>query len=116
MPHPPLEPLTLPRDLDGWRAFAEDRPTERLARVVEIFSKRLQVQEKLTAQIAGTINDVLKPHGVGVILQCRHFCMCYLPTRSKQFKSIEDIHAYERLTGAACGGVHVYLAHAHVQS
>lgn len=36
MPHPPLEPLTLPRDLDGWRAFAEDRPTERLARVVEI--------------------------------------------------------------------------------
>lgn len=49
----------------------------KLARVVEIFSKRLQVQEKLTAQIAGTINDVLKPHGVGVILQCRHFCMCY---------------------------------------
>jgi len=49
----------------------------KLARVVEIFSKRLQVQEKLTAQIAGTINDVLNPHGVGVILQCRHFCMCY---------------------------------------
>jgi len=49
----------------------------KLARVVEIFSKRLQVQEKLTAQIAGTINEVLKPHGVGVILQCRHFCMCY---------------------------------------
>ncbi len=49
----------------------------KLARVVEVFSKRLQVQEKLTAQIAGTINEVLKPHGVGVILQCRHFCMCY---------------------------------------
>ncbi|MBX3356216.1 MAG: GTP cyclohydrolase I FolE [Phycisphaeraceae bacterium] len=49
----------------------------KLARVVEIFSKRLQVQEKLTAQIAGTIKEVLKPHGVGVILQCRHFCMCY---------------------------------------
>ena len=53
-------------------------------------------------------SDVVKLHG--------HFCMCYLPTRSKQFKSIEDIHAYERLTGAACGGVHAYLAHAHVQS
>jgi GTP cyclohydrolase I len=49
----------------------------KLARVVEIFSKRLQVQEKLTAQIANIIHETLSPHGVAVILQCRHFCMCY---------------------------------------
>jgi GTP cyclohydrolase I len=49
----------------------------KLARVVEIYSKRLQVQEKLTAQIANAIQETLKPHGVAVILQCRHFCMCY---------------------------------------
>jgi GTP cyclohydrolase IA len=49
----------------------------KLARVVDVFAKRLQVQEKLTAQIAGAINDALKPQGVAVILQCRHFCMCY---------------------------------------
>jgi GTP cyclohydrolase I len=49
----------------------------KLARVVDIFSKRLQVQEKLTAQIAGVINDTLKPTAVGVVIQARHFCMCY---------------------------------------
>lgn len=49
----------------------------KLARVVDAFAKRLQVQEKLTAQIADTINANLKPQGVAVILQCQHFCMCY---------------------------------------
>jgi GTP cyclohydrolase I len=49
----------------------------KLARVVDIYSKRLQVQEKLTAQIADTIEEVLQPQGVAVIMQCQHFCMCY---------------------------------------
>jgi len=49
----------------------------KLARVVDIFSKRLQVQEKLTKQIADAIQGNLQPHGVAVILQCQHFCMCY---------------------------------------
>ena len=49
----------------------------KLARVVDVYSHRLQIQEKLTAQIANTINDCLKPKGVAVILQCQHFCMCY---------------------------------------
>ena len=53
----------------------------KLARVVDIFAKRLQVQEKLTAQIARAINDALQPHGVAVILQCQHFCMCYRGVR-----------------------------------
>ena len=49
----------------------------KLARVVDVYSKRLQVQEKLTAQIAGAIHENLKPHAVGVVIQARHFCMCY---------------------------------------
>jgi GTP cyclohydrolase I len=49
----------------------------KLARVVDAYSKRLQVQEKLTAQIADTIWQVLQPKGVAVIMQCQHFCMCY---------------------------------------
>jgi GTP cyclohydrolase I len=49
----------------------------KLARVVDAFSRRLQVQEKLTSQIADTIQDVLNPQGVAVVLQCQHFCMCY---------------------------------------
>jgi GTP cyclohydrolase I len=47
----------------------------KLARVVEIYAKRLQIQEKMTAQIANTINDVLKPQGVGVIIKASHHCM-----------------------------------------
>jgi len=49
----------------------------KLARVVDVFAKRLQVQEKMTMQIAQLIEEVLQPAGVAVILQCRHFCMCY---------------------------------------
>ncbi len=49
----------------------------KLARVVDVFAKRLQVQEKLTTQIADAIQTALKPQGVAVILQCQHFCMCY---------------------------------------
>ena len=49
----------------------------KLARVVDAYAKRLQVQEKLTAQIADAINSALKPQAVAVILQCQHFCMCY---------------------------------------
>lgn len=47
----------------------------KLARVVEIYAKRLQIQEKMTAQIANTISDVLKPQGVGVIIKAKHHCM-----------------------------------------
>ena len=49
----------------------------KLARVVDIYAKRLQVQEKLTAQVAQAIEEALHPKGVAVILQCQHFCMCY---------------------------------------
>ncbi len=47
----------------------------KLARVVEAYGKRLQIQEKLTAQIANTINDVLQPRGVAVIIEANHQCM-----------------------------------------
>ena len=47
----------------------------KLARVVDIYAKRLQIQEKLTAQIANTINDVLKPQGVAVVIKASHNCM-----------------------------------------
>lgn len=47
----------------------------KLARVVETFARRFQVQEKLTAQIANCIEDVLKPRGVGVVIDATHQCM-----------------------------------------
>jgi GTP cyclohydrolase I len=63
------------------RAWVAYVPTGRvvgiskLARVVEAYAKRLQIQEKMTAQIANTIRDVLQPQGVGVVLRASHHCM-----------------------------------------
>lgn len=47
----------------------------KLARVVEIYAQRLQIQEKMTAQIANAINDVLQPDGVAVVIEAAHQCM-----------------------------------------
>ncbi len=47
----------------------------KIPKLVEIFSRRLQVQERLTLQVASTLMDKLKPKGVGVILEARHLCM-----------------------------------------
>ena len=47
----------------------------KLARLVEMFAKRMQIQEALTSQIADTIQEVLKPRGVGVVIEAAHQCM-----------------------------------------
>lgn len=47
----------------------------KLARLVEAFAKRLQIQEKMTAQIANAIQDELQPHGVAVVIEAAHQCM-----------------------------------------
>jgi GTP cyclohydrolase I len=47
----------------------------KLARVVDAFAKRLQIQEKLTAQIANTLQEVLQPRGVAVVIEAAHQCM-----------------------------------------
>ena len=56
-------------------AYLPDRRVvgiSKLARVVDAFAKRLQIQEKLTAQIANTIDDVLQPRGVAVMIEAAH--------------------------------------------
>ena len=47
----------------------------KIPRIVDVFSRRLQVQERLTVQIAETLQDKLKPIGVGVVIEARHLCM-----------------------------------------
>jgi len=59
-------------------AYLPDRRVvgiSKLARVVEAFSRRLQIQEKLTAQIANAIEEVLQPKGVAVVIDAQHQCM-----------------------------------------
>jgi GTP cyclohydrolase IA len=47
----------------------------KLARIVDCHARRLQIQERLTAQIASDIMDAINPEGVGVVMECRHLCM-----------------------------------------
>lgn len=47
----------------------------KLARIVDLFARRLQIQERLTHQVAGSIMDTLHPEGVGVVIEAQHLCM-----------------------------------------
>ncbi|NNE85960.1 MAG: GTP cyclohydrolase I FolE [Alphaproteobacteria bacterium] len=47
----------------------------KLARIIEVYARRLQIQEKMTAQIANTIDEVLQPRGVAVVIEAAHQCM-----------------------------------------
>jgi GTP cyclohydrolase I len=47
----------------------------KLTRLVDVFAKRLQVQERMTIQIANALMEVLEPKAVGVVVKCRHMCM-----------------------------------------
>jgi len=60
----------------------------KLPRLVEVFARRLQVQERLTEQIASAINDVLKPQGVGVIIEAYHLCMMMRGVEKQNSKTI----------------------------
>ena len=57
--------------------IAKDRVigVSKLARIVDCFSRRLQIQERLTAQIARAVRDAVDAEGVGVVMECRHLCM-----------------------------------------
>jgi GTP cyclohydrolase I len=62
----------------AWIAYVPNQRVvgiSKLARVVEAYTKRLQIQERLTAQIANTIERVLQPKGVAVVLKASHHCM-----------------------------------------
>ena len=47
----------------------------KVARIVDVFARRLQVQERMTDQVADAVMDVIRPHGVGVVIEAAHFCM-----------------------------------------
>jgi len=60
----------------------------KLPRLVEVFARRLQVQERLTEQIAGAIEDVLGPQGVGVVVEAYHLCMMMRGVEKQNSKTI----------------------------
>ena len=60
----------------------------KLARIADVFAKRLQTQEIMTAQIADTINEVLKPKGVAVVIDAQHQCMTTRGTHKTESSTI----------------------------
>ena len=60
----------------------------KLPRVVDVFARRLQVQERLTEQVAEAIDEVLKPIGVGVVIEAVHLCMMMRGVEKQNSKTI----------------------------
>ncbi|HEX6912453.1 MAG TPA: GTP cyclohydrolase I FolE [Longimicrobium sp.] len=60
----------------------------KLPRVVEVFARRLQVQERLTEQIAGALMEVLEPQGVGVVIEAAHLCMMMRGVEKQNSKTV----------------------------
>lgn len=67
----------------------------KIPRIVDMFARRLQVQERLTQEIAETIQNVLEPRGVGVVVEAQHFCM--------MMRGVEKQHS-GTVTSAMLGG------------
>jgi GTP cyclohydrolase I len=57
----------------------------KVARIVDVFARRLQVQERLTTEIAAAVDDVVDPWGVGVVIEARHMCM--------MMRGVEKVHS-----------------------
>jgi GTP cyclohydrolase IA len=91
----------------------------KLARLVEVYAKRLQIQEKMTAEIANCLNQVLKPHGVAVVIEGVHECMTTRGVHKSEVSMVtsrmlgvfrsqpqtrEEFLAAINLRGAAAGG------------
>lgn len=60
----------------------------KMARVVEVFARRLQVQERMTDQVADALVDALQPRGVGVVIEAAHFCMMMRGVEKQDSKTI----------------------------
>ncbi|MGH7680320.1 MAG: GTP cyclohydrolase I FolE [Gemmatimonadaceae bacterium] len=84
----------------------------KLPRLVEVFSRRLQVQERLTEQIAAAIDDVLQPRGVGVVIEAVHLCMMMRGVEKQNSRTITSALRGQFITCPMTRAEFLALAHA----
>ena len=85
----------------------------KLPRLVEVFARRLQVQERLTAQIADAVQEVLQPRGVGVVIEAMHLCMMMRGVEKQNSKTITSALLGSFRDDAKTRDEFLRLAHAH---
>jgi GTP cyclohydrolase I len=85
----------------------------KLPRLVEVFARRLQVQERLTDQIAQAVWDVLQPRGVGVVIEAMHLCMMMRGVEKQNSKTITSALLGSFRDDAKTRDEFLRLAHAH---
>ena len=83
----------------------------KLPRIVEVFARRLQVQERLTEEIAGAIEKVLQPAGVGVVIEAYHLCMMMRGVEKQNSKTITSAVRGAFRDDARTRAEFLYLAH-----
>jgi len=88
----------------------------KLPRIVEVFARRLQVQERLTGQIAAAVQEVLNPRGVGVVIEAMHLCMMMRGVEKQNSKTITSALLGAFRDDAKTRDEFLRLAHAHESS
>ncbi|MBC7788400.1 MAG: GTP cyclohydrolase I FolE [Anaerolineae bacterium] len=83
----------------------------KLPRIVDVFARRLQVQERLTEQIAQAIDDVLQPRGVGVVIEANHLCMMMRGVEKQNSRTITSALRGAFRTDAKTREEFLHLAH-----
>src|SRR5688572_26007240 len=84
----------------------------KLPRLVEVFARRLQVQERLTEQVAAAIDDILKPKGVGVVIEAVHLCMMMRGVEKQNSRTITSALRGQFITCPMTRAEFLALAHA----
>lgn len=84
----------------------------KLARVVDIYARRLQVQERMTEEIAQALTDVLKPRGVGVVIEASHLCMMMRGVQKQNSKTVTSAVRGEFRTDPMTRNEFLRLTHA----
>ena len=85
----------------------------KLPRIVEVFARRLQVQERLTEEIASAVERVLRPAGVGVVIEAYHLCMMMRGVEKQNSKTITSAVRGSFRDDARTRAEFLYLAHGH---